>query len=497
VRGRLDIAIGLVTTALLGGCGNAGQSPTAACSLCGTMNDLSGALASSNGSQSEMQGWVVAAFEYDTGIARVSEANSAGVYTLKQVRTSEPLTFVVLTPDYIVQAVTSIPNDSKTIHQFVYAQLPTLPKLIVNGPQANLESVTGLTVHPEVASAQKGDGTPDGATQITGKTSLTDDELAFHRVTADEAFGSMDLLDSIPTPPADAHNQDPRKDPDIDGDGLINWIDADDNGNGILDVFDPDQNSDLVPDNTPSGHNTDAWFSAGVQYVATQFELVPKTTGSGNDAYLKFNVKVMDDTTPTAVQIRGAPSLLNGSTYTALDTQGNPQQVQWTKLLNDDGKSEDGAAGDRVFGQKVALASGKLPRANEMIFFELVMGSAANPWYIDYPVTFPPITPAGITAQYASNGATAKNVLLVGNPFSNAAGPIQDFVWTINVYDSKDTTTPIWTSESIPGTTRTYTITADIWDPAETYKYEVIAKSLEKVPGLPMFVVHSPLYDAK
>ena len=69
------------------------------------------------------------------------------------------------------------------------------------------------------------------------------------------------------------------------------------------------------------------------------------------------------------------------------------------------------------FGQRVLIADGKqAPRAHEVVFFQLVFGTEENPWYMEFPFVFPPLTPAAITAPYE---ATLGQVQLVGNPFGS------------------------------------------------------------------------------
>jgi len=455
----------------LAGCGGAGDSESKACSLCGTMNDLRGSISSKTGSQAEMAAWVVAAFERDSGIARVSDIDSAGLYTLAHVRTDHPQTLALFTPEYILQGVLSVPDDNnnKIIHQFVQFTGAQVPKLISNGPIITFQSLDNMKVTKDVAADANSDGIPDGGKTI-GAAALT----------------GMALTGLAPDTDLDGIGND--KDPDVNGDGIINWLDQDDNGNGILDVFDGDQNGDLVNDSSPQGHNTDQWFKEGVEYIAVQFELTPKDDGTGNETTLKFTTKVQDDVTPIAVQIRGAPTLLNAATYTAKDAQGNDTTNTWNRQLMDDGVSEDGNPGDRVFAKKVTLANAAMPRAHETVFFELVFGSKAAPWYIDFPYTFPDLRPAAITSLYDANTRTVR---LVGAPF----GSIKDFIWIINLLNSSGST--VWTSQAVSGITDQFVIPENFIQAGQTYKYEVIAQTLDKIPGFPSYAIHTPKYDLR
>jgi hypothetical protein len=468
-------------------CGRAGEADSVACALCGPRNDIRGSISSQNGSQAQMAGWVVTAFEKDTGIARVSEVDGAGLFTLQQSRTEKAQTLALLSPDYIVQSVLSIPNEKApaTIKQFFQYKSPNLPKLIHKGQIVSFQDFQGITVTKDLASDQDSNGVPDGSTSIDGDpTKLWEGWQLLAQAAAGEASfslqaGAVDLdLDGTPN----------QKDPDIDGDGIINWLDPDDNGNGIRDPFDGDQNGDLENDAAPGQEDIDLYFKEGVEYVAVQFEMKPKADASGDETTLKFTTKIRKDVTPLSVQIRGAPSLLNGANFIAPDAAGVPTVVAWNRLLGDDGLSEDNSANDRIYSKKVVLEGSKTPRFHEVVFFQLVFGTPDKPWYMEFPYTFPDLRPSGITAQYEPN---ARAVLLIGNPFGDQ---IQDFVWAINIWD-ESLTKVLWTSQAQSGTVRQATIPENVLVADTVYKYTVVAQTMDKVPGFPAYTVHSPTYD--
>lgn len=456
---------------LASGCGGAGETTSTPCALCGDLNELRGSIASKSGSQAQMLGWVIVSLERETGIARVAEADNAGLYTLSKVKTNLSQTIALLTPDYILQSVLSVPGAvDKTIKQFVKFGTPTVPKLINNGPIITFQDFNGLVVQKDLASDQNGDLIPDGSVSLGA------------------AAVGLNLLPTS-TLDQDLDGTANEKDPDIDGDGIVNVLDPDDNGNGILDVFDGDANGDLFNDTAPGEKDTDLYFKEGVEFISVQFELKPREDGTGSETTLKFTAKVRDDITPLAVQIRGAPSLLNTSTYVAYDSDGNPQITAWNRLLLDDGISEDSNAGDRLFAKKVVLPNAKTPRAHEMVFFQLAFGSLEAPWFLEFPYIFPNVKPAAITAAYDK---TTKSVLLLGNPF----GEIQDYIWTINLSNAT-TGSVVWTSQAIPGNTKQFTIQENMIDPAQTYKFSVVAQTLDKIPSYPSYAIHSVKYDIK
>ena len=124
-----------------------------------------------------------------------------------------------------------------------------------------------------------------------------------------------------------------------------------------------------------------------------------------------------------------------------------------------------------------------------MVFFQLAFGSLEAPWYLEFPYIFPNVKPAAITAAYDK---TTKSVLLLGNPF----GEIQDYVWTINLWDA-ETGAGVWNSQAIPGSTKQFSIQENFIDPTQTYKFSVIAQTLDKIPSYPSYAIHSIKYELK
>ncbi len=476
------LTAGLALT--LAGCGNAGDKDSVKCVLCGSYSDIRGAIANQDGSQAQvLSGWVVAAIERSTMIARVAEVDASGLFTLGHVKTTEPLTLALFTSDYILQAVLSMPSPApSSIRQFFRLKTTELPKLINKGPIITFQSSNGIEIAKDLASDQNGDGIPDGAVSIGAKGLGLGLNPAFDlsgltglRLAGGQSDSAQDLdVDGIPN----------ELDPDIDGDGIINILDPDDNGNGQLDVFDPDANGDYQPDNAPGQEDTDQFFKIGVEWISAQFALKPLADGT-NETSLTFRTKVRDDVTPLAVQIRGAPSLLNNSYFIGHADDNTEIHTAFNRLLGDDGLSDDGAAGDRVFAKKVILDQAKAPRAQEAIFFQLVFGTKEKPWFMEFPYVFPALKPAAITAQYDANTKTA---LLVGNPF----GEYQSFLWTVHVYGADGKT--IWNSQAIPGDKRQFGVQENIFALGATYTFDVSAQVQDKIPGNPAYVIYSKKY---
>ncbi len=471
-QGHLTFALALAVGTLGGACGGVGEGDATKCSICGTYEDIRGAISDQNGNQGlVLQGWAIAAFERNTNVARVAEVDAAGLFTLSHVDMTQPQTLALLSPDYQLAGVLSMPNKSPaTIRQYFTFTKKELPQLINKGPIISFQSLDGIKISKDLASDQNSDQVPDGSVSIGSKP------VGLHLAPA-QSDSAIDL---------DQDGTRNEQDPDIDGDGIINILDPDDNGNGQLDVFDPDANGDYFADNTPGQSDTDPFFSIGVEYVSVQFALVPKEDGTGNETSLTFLTKVRNDVTPLVVQIRGAPSLLNNSYFFGRDAAGQPLQTAFNRLLSDDGLSNDGKAGDRIFGKRITLDSGKTPRPNEAIFFQLAFGKKDAPWYMEFPYVFPELKPSAISAQYDVN---TKTVLLVGNPFAE----YQTFQWITYVYDEAGQT--IWTSQASAGDKRTMTIPEHIFDPGAKYKFALSAQVLDKIQGHPAYAVFTKKYD--
>lgn len=83
----------------------------------------------------------------------------------------------------------------------------------------------------------------------------------------------------------------------------------------------------------------------------------------------------------------------------------------------------------------------------------------------------------------------------MGNPFSGQSGAIQDFNWFVTLFDASGNV--VWTSSSTIGTTRQIVIPGNIMVPGQKgYQFQCSAESLEKVPGVPAYLVDSIKYPA-
>lgn len=421
-------------------------------SFAGSRVDVTGSIISQTGSQSQMQGWATALVERDSGIARVAEADSSGILKFSKASLEAAQTLVLLSPDYLVQSVLSIPSTkTNTIKQYFQMTKNTIPRLIQKGGIITFQNVDTLTVQDNTATDTNADGVPDGVASL----GLSYENHGFKLVSTDtDKDGLTNDLDT-----------------DIDGDGLINVIDTDDDGDGIADYVDADANGDSVTDSQQQV--SEQYFKAGLEYVAVQYTVTPTTKT------LKFVTKVRDGVTPKAVAVKGATSFLKDSTYTSSDgTTG-----AWDYSLVDDGKSEDSGEKDLTYGRLVTLATGITPRNNQVVFFQLTMGEGTEKFVAEYPYMFPNVTPATPTTSYDT---TTRTVTLAGDPFGAS---VQDFVWTVSVKNSDGT--KVYESGATPGATRTLVIPANILMSGKTYTYKAVAQLLDKVSGVPAMAVHS------
>ena len=453
----LTLAAGLTAACGHGSSDDGDGSTVSSSDFAGNRADVTGTITSQTGSQSQMAGWAVALIERDSMIGRVAEADASGTLKFGKVSFDAAQTAILLSPDYLLQAVLSLPSSkTNTIKQFFTLNKNILPRLIQKGPIITMQSTDTISITSDMAADSDGNGTPDGVASL----GLQDSSAGFPLTSTVDTDS-----DGIPN----------TSDADIDGDGLINVIDTDEDGDGILDVVDADANGDGIPDTQQQASSQH--FKAGVEFIAVQNESTP--SGSTTVSTLKFAMKVRDGVTISDVKIRGATSLLKDSTYISSDGATGT----WDNKLLDDGNSEDSSANDLLYARKITLASGKAPRANQMVFFQLTIGTGADQWTAEYPYIFPSLTPAAITGAYDS---ATRTVTLGGNPFGES---MQDFVWTVSVANSDSV--KIYESATTAGATRTFTLPANILETGKTYTYTLTAQLLDKVPGYPAMIVHA------
>lgn len=487
-RYRLKLAPLFLSWMVVVACGNAGTSEKSASDL-GPVANIRGSVASQSGNQSDMQGWVVALIEKDSEIARVAEVDSAGLYTLKGVSASRVYTIVLLSPTYIVSSVLSHPGiAANTVRQFFAITSATLPRLIHKGPIVTWQNESGIQVQKDAATDVNADGIPDGIANVIGiELALAGDGGADsdseHPERGPIGFGLLAAPKSVTDFDKDGIKN--ILDPDIDADGLVNVFDPDDDGDGLLDIFDQDSDGDLIADSLQTDH--DLFFPQGVEWVMVKFEMEPTGDGAFKSS-LTFFTKLRDGgPMPTAVQIRGAPHLLADANVEAIAEDGAVVEQAWDRRLLDDGKSEDAAADDLLFGRKIILPADKVPTYHQSVFFQLAFGAGENQWFMEFPYTFAPVTPKAIKSTYEKFSG---QVSLSGNPF----GDIQDFLWTANIFDA-ESGLKVYTTEGNTGTVRSVAIPANIFEEGKTYQYDVTAQVLDRVPGYVAYTIKSEAQD--
>ena len=462
------------------GCGGAGTAEnTDSSGLPVDVADIVGSIGSLAGGQSQMSGWVITIVERDTNLSRVGEVDQAGIFTLKRVNMAAAHTIILVSPDFVLQSVLAMPGTKeKTVKQYFTLKTRTLPRLIHKGPVINFQDTANITPTREIASDEDGDGIPDG----TKSFSLGNARLGATGLDASFTNG-FGLATGTTKEDTDRDGIPNYADSDIDGDGVPNIVDPDDDGDGVLDAIDLDSNGDLVPDGSQT--YGELYHKIGVEFVAAQFESVPQDDGTTKGT-LQFTTRVRDNVQPIAVQMRGSPSMLNSALVEMLDTTGAPTAIKWDRLLLDDGLSGDASLNDRLFSRKITLEAGKSPRSHQMIFFQLAFGKADNPWLLEIPYTFPPVTLGSVTSAFDK---TTKTVQMVGTPF----GALNDYIWSVVIYNGEGT--KIWESPTVKGVEKTFVVPSNILESGSSYKYSVVAQLLDRIPGYPAYLVRSKRYD--
>lgn len=455
-------------------CGSAGNSESGDNSGLPTdVADVVGSIGSLAGGQSQMSGWIVVLAERDTGMCRVGEVDSAGLFTLKHVNMAAAHTVILLSPDYVLQSVLSMPSTKeKTIKQYFTLSSKTMPRLIHKGAVVTFQDVAKVSPTKEIASDEDADGIPDGSKSY----SLGAPRLAL----SDASFG---LAGQTTREDTDRDSSPNYLDSDIDGDGVPNIVDPDDDGDGTIDAIDLDANGDLVAD--ASQTYGELYHNIGTEFVVAQYESVPQDDGTTKST-VQFTSRVRDNVQPLAVQMRGPSSLFNSALVETLDAAGAPTSIKWDRLLLDDGLSGDASVNDRLFSRKITLETGKAPRSHQVMFLQLAFGKADSPWFLEYPYTFPSVSLGSVTSAFDK---TTKTVQMVGTPF----GSLSDYIWSVVIYNADGV--KIWESPTVKGAEKTYVIPSNILEDGASYKYNIVAQLLDRIPGYPSYLIRSIKYD--
>ena len=415
-----------------------------------------------------MQNWLIVMLDKYSSIARIAEVDANGIFTLKSIFLGRPYTIVLISPDYVLSSVLSITIPTmraNTIRQYFKISKTYLPKLIMDGPIVRFQSLDGIVVENDYAIDSDGDFIPDGVTDISPRLR-----------------GPMFRLATAPRVDTDTDGIANDDDPDIDNDGVPNVFDVNDDGDDLPDVIDPDSNGDLTADVLQK--NFDLYFKEGLEYIAVQIEKTAQDDGTSRTT-MKFNTKLRESLSPKplAVQIRGPQALLNAAVieHTAADQTVTTEAFLDRRLL-DDGASEDSAPNDYIFGRKVLLEGGKLPRPFQTIFFQLAFGNASDPWFMEFPYLFPDLTLDDINPEYDSN---TRMFNLSGVPF----GENVDFTWSVTVYNADNVI--VHESPSITGSSRDYVLPDNIIEEGESYSYAASAQLVERIQGFPPYIIHS------
>ncbi|RYZ58007.1 MAG: hypothetical protein EOP07_08300 [Proteobacteria bacterium] len=452
----------LSLTILLAACGSGGSgdsgSPQAAAPVAGTEVTVTGSIKSVSGSQSEMKDWVIAMIDYDNSISSVATINAAGNFSLPHVLNSQRYTLALLDPQYKLAAVLTAAGDSpKTVKQVFKIGGTQLPILVHNGPVINFTNFEGIAFDKAVAVDSDGDLIPDGRETALADTSVDTD------------------TDGVPN----------SIDSDIDGDGVINVLDLDDDGDSLPDAFDPDANGDGVLDiNQMTG---DLYFSSLLAYGSVQVIQDTLSDGSFENSLLITNK--ISGAVPVTLKVRSSSQLFEGALATRINAEtGDPINTPFDNTLLDDGLNEDGAASDGTYVRRIKLAAGKLPKAQQVLFYQFwdTVGTDKTPRVRELPFMFPDVLTAAISGTYEP---TTKIVTLHGTPYDK----IKTFKWTVDIYNSAGE--KVFVSPPVDGAATTYTLPAGVLDVGSTYTAKIVATTPERIPSYPSWIVRSPSFN--
>lgn len=442
----LKLIILATLTHSCGGSGSSKKAPVLPSNLTGTIRSLSG-------SQSQMSGWNLVLVEKSSGICRVSSIGNIGDYSFSGVYSDRSYTLVLLEPSYRISSVISRNvEDQDKVQQFFKITGNTLPSLVQSGPVIVFSDLEKVSWDSDQANDSDQDGIPNGI-----DLSLTDTD-------------------------SDGLSND--KDADLDGDGLVNWFDKDDDGDSIPDTFDADADGDGVSDSAQSLGQT--FFSEGLNYVAVQVVQDVNEDG-GLDTSMLLTAQATSQTNPSSVTIKGSADFLDSSNALVTNaSNGNTSTISWDKSLADDGLNNDGAANDLLFARYVSLASGVVPKADQVIFFQIPSSSEEGAYKLEYPFTFPSVTSGVVSGSYDPDTRTFTKS---GTPFENESY----YSWSVDIFGPSGS--KVYSSPSIEGSESSFVLPSGILDDSVSYTAQFLAASKGGVLSYPYWLVRSLAID--
>lgn len=466
------------------GCGGAGEELSSDQSD-GPFLDIVGSVSTQTGRQSAMAGWVVVLMDKESSISRVAEVDDAGLFTLPHVFTQKVYTIALLSPDYVLTAMLALPSaQPQFIHQYFTLDATFLPKLIYKSETLTFQNLDGVVLDTKSFTTDRDQNLiPDEIRQpVDGEPAPVALGLALP-----VQRGGLRLVGQVNETDYDGDRIPNWKDSDMDNLGLPNIFDADDDNDTFADVFEKrDANGDQIPDELQSV--SDQHFTQGLEWLGVIYEKEQQADDS-YVSHLTIAAKVRDDAQPNSVQVRGPAKLLNDSFLA--DTQD-----AWDRLLVDDGKNQDGNAGDRIFGRRIRLAATTEPKGYQVLFVQLGYLQAEIPWFQEFGFTFPNnLTLRSLTTEYV---AITFQFQILQDPFgvdvtANEAGDAASFIWYVDIYTLDGAY--LFSTPEQESPTNSYTLGADklaVLEDATTYTYQVVMQSRARVPGYPTYVIKSP-----
>lgn len=471
-----SLAMGIVS------CGSAGSDADSTVEA--GSSTVRGSIVASDGDQGKLSNWVIVALDRELGSARVAVISGAGLFQFEKMDITRPITFALLTTDYKFTSILSLTSPAAgTIRQY-FRPIENLPKLVHRGQVMTFFKEDDLEIEKDVAADGDADLIPDGmdpdALALKNKISLAlaSDEVGYEEDALSLVASLNDFdRDGIPD----------IKDPDIDGDGIPNEFDTNEDGDEYPDIFDGDANGNLVNDTSET--EGDLFFNDGAHFIAVQSQKAVDSSGV-EEATVTINTKLRDGVNPLAIDVRGAPSLFNGATIynITVNAEGAEEVISsaWDKRLLDDGASNDSSEDDRIYGRKVVLGTGKVPKIDQVLFVRYAFGTTSAPWFVEFPYTFPEVKTNKIRATYDK---TLKRITMVGSPFDTQ----KNYKWFVDVVGTIDEKEGVvYTSPEQNGADgSTFVIPDGTLESGTKYKISVRAQAMDKVPSYPSYVVKS------
>ena len=429
---------------------------------------LEGSISEHLGQQSALAQAQILLIDQSNGSHQRAEVNQLGHFKFQNVDPNKKYTLSVLSKDLQTVAVLVAPSKAKNhLAQYFSPKSGERLTLIKKGSIISFQDLNTVSLAEEVIHDRDANGLPDGIQQITHGSPTQGQNLISFRQKENHTLFSIDS----------------------DLDGIPNNLDHDIDGDQVLNAFDPSTRAiqkgaeklSLELDNQVIKVR---WFAVSqeVNFTAEdRFQL-----------NIKVGVKLLVETksgkaiSKSEIEKIGVSIAGSSSLFSNTELQANPSGI-WTKELIDDGKNEDGNAGDLIFARLITLSPQLKPAPNSIIFFRVDSGvdKEQNSLEWSYPLAdLIPKTP--INAQYNPVSSTIR---INSPPFPNT----YTYHWLTEITRKVRNEHQVhYKSQPLAATEFTHKLPEKTIEAEHIYQYRIRIFSIEPVLGYPSISINYP-----